>query len=149
MIAIVGLGIALVLVLFFSAIVDRSIIGAFGVVVLLGVVIGISGNALIDNCNERLATQETVKYYKTYDSSDGGFGDGDTYRLGSKTYTDGDNNVTINSYTSHGEKPNYAAEVITKRIPNKVRQENSVNGDFIHQAAARRNKTYTTINIIK
>lgn len=47
------------------------------------------------------------------------------------------------------EKPNYAAEVITKRIPNKVRQENLVNGDFIHQAAARQNKTYTTVNIIK
>lgn len=138
MIAIVGLGIALVLVLFFSAIVDRSIIGAFGAVVLLGA-------ALVSNCNEQLATQKTVKYYKTYDLSD----DGTTYNVGGKSYSDNEDNVTINSYTSHGEKPNYAAEVITKRIPNKVRQENLVNGDFIHQAAARRNKTYTTVNIIK
>lgn len=64
MIVIVGLGITLVLVLFFSAIVDRSIIGAFGAVVLLGVVIGIGGDALIDNCNERLATQERLNTIK-------------------------------------------------------------------------------------
>lgn len=145
MIVIVRFGIALVLVLFFSAIVERSVIAAFCAVVLLGGTFAIGGAALVSKCNEQLATQKTVKYYKTYDLSD----DYTTYRLGSKTYTDGDNNVTINSYTSHGEKPNYAAEVITKRIPNKVRQENLVNGDFIHQAAARRNKTYTTINIIK
>lgn len=145
MIVIVRFGIALVLVLFFSAIVERSVIAAFCAVVLLGGTFTIGGAALVSKCNEQLATQKTVKYYKTYDLSD----DYTTYRLGSKTYTDGDNNVTINSYTSHGEKPNYAAEVITKRIPNKVRQENLVNGDFIHQAAARRNKTYTTINIIK
>lgn len=145
MIVIVRFGIALVLVLFFSAIVERSVIAAFCAVVILGGTFAIGGAALVSKCNEQLATQKTVKYYKTYDLSD----DYTTYRLGSKTYTDGDNNVTINSYTSHGEKPNYAAEVITKRIPNKVRQENLVNGDFIHQAAARRNKTYTTINIIK
>lgn len=145
MIVIVRFGIALVLVLFFSAIVERSVIAAFCAVVLLGGTFAIGGAALVSKCNEQLATQKSVKYYKTYDLSD----DYTTYRLGSKTYTDGDNNVTINSYTSHGEKLNYAAEVITKRIPNKVRQENLVNGDFIHQAAARRNKTYTTINIIK
>lgn len=145
MIAIVGLGIALVLVLFFSAIVDRSIIAAFGAVVLLGGTFAIGGAALVSKCNEQLATQKTVKYYKTYDLSD----DGTTYNVGGKSYSDNEDNVTINSYTSHGEKPNYSAEVITKRIPNKVRQENLVNGDFIHQAAARRNKTYTTVNIIK
>lgn len=145
MIVIVGLGIALVLVLFFSAIVDRSIIGAFGAVVLLGGTFVIGGAALVSKCNEQLATQKTVKYYKTYDLSD----DYTTYKIGGKSYSDNEDNVTINSYTSHGEKPNYAAEVITKRIPNKVRQENLVNGDFIHQAAARRNKTYTTVNIIK
>lgn len=145
MIVIVRFGIALVLVLFFSAIVERSVIAAFCAVVLLGGTFAIGGAALVSKCNEQLATQKTVKYYKTYDLSD----DYTTYRLGSKTYTDNEDNVTINSYTSYGEKPNYAAEVITKRIPNKVRQENLVNGDFIHQAAARRNKTYTTINIIK
>lgn len=145
MIVIVGLGISLVLVLFFSAIVDRSVIAAFGAVVLLGGTFAIGGAALVSKCNEQLATQKTVKYYKTYDLSD----DDITYKIGGKSYSDNEDNVTINSYTSHGEKPNYAAEVITKRIPNKVRQENLVNGDFIHQAAARRNKTYTTVNIIK
>ena len=145
MIVIVRFGIALVLVLFFSAIVERSVIAAFCAVVLLGGTFAIGGAALISKCNEQLATQKTVKYYKTYDLSD----DYTTYKIGGKSYSDDEDNVTINSYTSHGEKPNYAAEVITKRIPNKVRQENLVNGDFIHQAAARRNKTYTTVNIIK
>ena len=145
MIVIAEFGIALVLVLFFSAIVERSVIAAFCAVVLLGGTFAIGGTALVSKCNEQLATQKTVKYYKTYDLSD----DGTTYNVGGKLYSDNEDNVAINSYTSHGEKPNYAAEVITKRIPNKVRQENLVNGDFIHQAAARRNKTYTTINIIK
>lgn len=93
----------------------------------------IGGAALVAKCNEQLATQKTVKYYKTYDLSD----DGAIYKVGGKSYSDNEDNVTINSYTSHGEKPNYVAEVITKRIPNKVRQENLINGDFIVKYAGK------------
>lgn len=88
MTVIVGVGIGLDLALFFS-------VQQF----FFGVTIGIDGNTLVFKCNEQLVTQKIVKYYKTYDLSD----DGTTYKVGGKSYSDNEDNVTINSYTTHGK----------------------------------------------